>query len=159
MSLLGRGRYKSARAIIVQDGRLLTFYRKRHSRKTGEWIEYYSIPGGEIDEGETPEVAVVRELYEEMGVTIAVDRFLAHRISTFHEHFVFSAHIVDGEPRLMLDSEEADLMNENNQFIVTWVEVAQLTKKNLRYYGDYVEIIRQLAEGRTPKDVLRIKSL
>lgn len=149
-------RRKSGRAIIIRDGKMLAFLRKRYSRKTGEWIEYYSIPGGGIDKGESPEAAVVRELYEEMGIRIKLGDLVAHRISAHFEHHVFTAEIIEGEPHLMLDSEEAQIMHDNNQFIVRWVPVSELTKENLRYYCDYLELIQQLAAGEQPHEVLRI---
>lgn len=149
-------RRKSARALILRDDKLLVFLRKRHSRKTGEWIEYYSIPGGGIDKGESPEDAAIRELYEEMGVRIKLGSLVAHRIGKFFEHYVFTADIIEGEPRLMLDSEEAMHMGEHNQFIVTWVPVGDLTRENLRYYCDYLELIQQLAAGQKPSKVLNI---
>ena len=156
MNLWPSKRRKSARALIIRDGKLLTFLRKRHSRKTGEWIEYYSIPGGGIDKGESPENAAVRELYEEMGVRIKLGDLVAHRIGKFFEHYVFTAEIIEGEPRLRMDSEEAEYMNERNQFIVRWVPVGELTKENLRYYCDYLELIQQLAAGQKPDKVLSI---
>ncbi len=156
MKLWLNKRRKSARALIIQDGKLLTFLRKRYSRKTGEWIEYYSIPGGGIDKGESPEDAALRELYEEMGVRIKLGDLVAHRIGKFFEHYVFTADIVEGEPQLMLDSEEAEHMSERNQFIVTWVPITELTKENLRYYCDYLELIQQLGAGQKPSKVLNI---
>ena len=156
MKLWPNKRRKSARALIIRDGNLLVFLRKRHSRKTGEWIEYYSIPGGGIDKGETPESAAIRELREEMGVGIKLGSLVAHRIGRLFEHYVFVANIIDGEPHLMLDSEEAAHMSERNQFIVQWVPVDMLTKENLRYYSDYLELIQQLASGKEPREVLNI---
>ena len=148
---------KSARALIIQDGKLLTFRRKRHSRKTGEWIEYYSIPGGGIDGQESPEAAAVRELKEEMGIAIEVGPLLAHRISSRFEHYVYEARILDGkQPTLQQDSEEALSMHSANQFIVEWVPVGDLTTENLRYYCDYLELIQQLARGKRPSDTLYI---
>ena len=156
MKLWLNKRRKSARALIIRDGNLLVFLRKRHSRKTGEWIEYYSIPGGGIDKGESPEDAAIRELHEEMGVHIKLGRLVAHRISRFFEHYVFTADITDGEPHLMMDSEEAAHMGEHNQFIVKWVPIEELTKENLRYYCDYLELIQQLAAGQESSEVLNI---
>lgn len=156
MRLWPNKRRKSARALIIRDGELLTFLRKRYSKKTGEWIEYYSIPGGGIDNGESPEQAVVRELYEEMGVQIKLGPLVAHRIGKIFEHYVYAADIVDGSPHLMLDSEEAAHMGEQNQFIVTWVPVKKLTKENLRYYCDYLELIQHLGAGNKPDGVLKI---
>ena len=150
---------QSARALIFKDGALLVFQRKRHSLKTGKWVEYYSIPGGGIDPGESPEEAVVRELREEMGVTIAVDQLVAHMTGHKFEHYVYTARIVEGEPVFMMDSEEAHSMSELNQFIVTWVPVVELTSINLRYYNTYLELIQQIASGNIPRDVLRITAV
>lgn len=138
---------QSARVLILRDGNLLTFLRKRHSRKTGEWIEYYSIPGGGIDKGETAEQAAVRELQEEMGIQIALGPQVAHSKGVRFEHFVFTGKIIAGEPHFAEDSEEAMSASVHNQFIVTWVAVDELTPQNLRYYGQYYDLIVQLARG------------
>jgi 8-oxo-dGTP diphosphatase len=150
---------KSARALIIHDGRILVMQRKRFSMRSGEWIEYYSIPGGGIERGEAPEEAVVRELREEMGVDIRVINQVAHRRSKHFEHFIYSAEMVDPTqlPKLMPDSEEAlDWHNESNQFIPLWIDVSALTKENLRYYSDYLELIQRLAAGIEPHDILHI---
>lgn len=156
MQLWGDHKRRSARAIIVRDGKVLVFLRKRYSKVSGDWIEYYSIPGGGIDKNEKPEQAVVRELKEEMGVDIAVDGLVAHREAKRYEHYVYRAHIVQGEPALQLDSEEAAVMGATNQFIVKWVPVDALNEQNLRYYSDYLDLIQQIARGDKPHKVLRI---
>jgi 8-oxo-dGTP diphosphatase len=160
MKLWGSKRHKSARALIVQDGQVLVMQRKRHSSKTGEWIEYYSIPGGEIDSNELPEATVVRELREEMGVDIVVDNYVAHRVSKHFENHIYSAHVTNQvEPHLMPDSEEAlEWVSERNQFIPMWVPVESLTRDNLRYYADYLSLIQQLARGEQPGEVLQINA-
>jgi 8-oxo-dGTP pyrophosphatase MutT (NUDIX family) len=45
----------------------------------GEWDRgpFYELPGGGVDEGETPEEAVVRELEEEAGLHVQIERELA----------------------------------------------------------------------------------
>ena len=53
-----------AGAICVRGDRVLLIRRGQPPRE-GEW----SIPGGRIEPGETPEAACVRELAEETGVT------------------------------------------------------------------------------------------
>lgn len=156
MNWLGNRRRKSARVLVIRDGRLLVFLRKRYSTKTGEWVEYYSIPGGGIDKGESPEAAATRELYEEMGVRVSLEGLVAHRVSRRHEHYIFVGTIVSGEPHLMMDSEEAASMSERNQFIVEWVDISTLSKDDLRYYSDYYELIKQLAAGQRPEQVLQI---
>lgn len=156
MKLLPR-KYKTARAVIIQDKKMLAFHRKRKDR-SGQWIEYYSIPGGQIDHGETPEHAVVRELQEEMGVQIKENGQVAHYKGLVFEHYIYSAEIVSGKARFMSDSEEAqEYVSTNNQYQVVWVPVEQLSVKNLRFYGMFLEHIIALSEGKEPDAVKHIK--
>lgn len=57
-------------AAIIQDGgRLLAT-----QRGYGEWKHYWEFPGGKIEDGETPEVALKREMCEELAMEIYVDQ-------------------------------------------------------------------------------------
>ena len=58
-------------AVAVLDGSLLLVRRGR-GPAAGEW----SVPGGHVELGETLHVAVVREVLEETGLEVVVDRFL-----------------------------------------------------------------------------------
>lgn len=152
-------RYVTARAVIIRDGKMLTFYRKRLDPRTGEWVAYYSIPGGQIDAGEEPAEAVVRELHEEMGVDIAVHGLVVHYTEQKFEHYIYHADITRGEPQLMDDSEEVQFfMNHHNQYTVTWVSVADLTHENLLYYSHFLDVIRQLAAGNAPAQTIELTS-
>ncbi|MRB25020.1 NUDIX domain-containing protein, partial [Bacillus thuringiensis] len=53
-------------AIIVLEGKIALIKRIREEER------YYVFPGGGIEEGETPEEATKREVYEELGVHIQV---------------------------------------------------------------------------------------
>ena len=54
----------SAAALIDADGRVLVQQRSAHRAMAGLW----EFPGGKVEPGETPEVALVRELREELGI-------------------------------------------------------------------------------------------
>lgn len=51
--------------ILWRDGRYLAVQRPEGARMEGWW----EFPGGQIEPGEEPEAALVRELKEELGVT------------------------------------------------------------------------------------------
>ena len=54
----------SAVALIDADGRVLLAQRPEGKSMAGLW----EFPGGKVEPGETPEVALIRELEEELGI-------------------------------------------------------------------------------------------
>jgi 8-oxo-dGTP diphosphatase len=58
----------AAAALVAGDGRILLQQRAPDRDMAGLW----EFPGGKVEDGETPEHALARELEEELGVTIDV---------------------------------------------------------------------------------------
>lgn len=59
-------------AVVLRDDKFLVIRRSQHVRAPG----MYCFPGGSIEDGESEEVAVVREFAEELGAVIAPQRRL-----------------------------------------------------------------------------------
>ena len=60
-------------AAIIHDEQGRVFATQRGY---GEWKDYWEFPGGKIERGETPEEALVREIWEELATRIAVKRLM-----------------------------------------------------------------------------------
>ncbi len=75
----------AAVALIDADGRVLLARRPEGRELAGLW----EFPGGKLKENETPEAALVRELEEELGITVdpgclAPFAFASHAYERFH---------------------------------------------------------------------------
>ena len=91
----------SAVALIDRDGRVLLAQRPAGKSMAGLW----EFPGGKVEPGETPEVALIRELQEELGIDtwsscLAPLTFASHGYETFHLLMpLFACRKWDGIPR------------------------------------------------------------
>ena len=116
---------QAARAIVIKDDTLLVIHRNKYGK------EYYTLPGGGIDGGETPEQAIMREMHEETGLEIALERlvFIEEPGEPFGRQYIFLARYVSGEPALHPDSEEA-LLNQKGQnlYVPGWLDLQELAQ-------------------------------
>lgn len=85
--------------LIWRDGKLLITRRPKGSHLAGYW----EFPGGKQETGETREECLRREIREELGVDVQVERWLL-RVDHDYETKSISLHLfqcshLDGEPR------------------------------------------------------------
>jgi len=69
-----------AAALYDSDGRVLIAQRPPGKHMAGRW----EFPGGKIDDGESEQAALSRELSEELGITVG----LAHPLLTIRHDYV-----------------------------------------------------------------------
>jgi 8-oxo-dGTP diphosphatase len=75
----------AACALVDPDGRVLIAQRPEGKLMAGLW----EFPGGKIEAGEQPEQSLIRELLEELGVTVKPEclaplTFASHSYPDFH---------------------------------------------------------------------------
>lgn len=92
-------------AVIRQDNRILICQRARDD----DFALLWEFPGGKLEEGETPEECIIREITEELGLDIKICSVLAvtkHNDGKQDVHFTFyEADIVRGS--MVLNVHEA----------------------------------------------------
>ena len=74
-----------AAALVDGEGRVLIAQRPQGKQLAGQW----EFPGGKVEDGETPEDALIRELQEELGIEVkraclAPFVFASHTYDSFH---------------------------------------------------------------------------
>ncbi|MTI10922.1 8-oxo-dGTP diphosphatase MutT [Curvivirga aplysinae] len=88
-------------AMVDPDGRVLIAKRPEGKSMAGLW----EFPGGKVDEGETPEAALIRELQEELGIDtrescLAPVTFASHEYDDFHLLMpLYVCRMWEGEPQ------------------------------------------------------------
>jgi 8-oxo-dGTP diphosphatase len=96
-------RYQGA---IIKDHHVLLLRHREH--KTGR--SYWLFPGGGIEDGETEEQCVVREMFEETGLTVNVERLLFTQPflqpDAYKQRNIYLCSILDGEAKPGYEPEE-----------------------------------------------------
>lgn len=111
-----------ASAVILQGGKILLIHRIKLDR------DYFVLPGGTVEEGETDEEAVVREAKEETGFDVAIKERLGEIYDERNEkmHHLFSVEILSGT--LELGSPEKERNCKENRYCLEWHFLRTLSK-------------------------------
>lgn len=84
-------------AAVIYDGpRVLLTRRGPGSRHAGYW----EFPGGKVEQGETHEQALAREIQEELALEIRVGRLLAVAQDEVISLYAYRAEVLSGTPEL-----------------------------------------------------------
>lgn len=104
----------------VRAGAICLDERDRVLANRGEWDRgpFYELPGGGVEKGETPEEGVVRELEEEAGLHVRIERQLAKVWKDGREEHYFLVRPEGASSRTELDLEPG--------FTQEWLPIASL---------------------------------
>ena len=89
----------SSRGVII-DGDYVYLIFRRKIFEDGTIKEYYVIPGGGVEVGETLEETVLRELKEELSIDAKIIEYLGS--NSEEDAYLFLCEIVDGIPKVMV---------------------------------------------------------
>ena len=106
-------------AAIIHDGRVLAARRTTPPTARGLW----EFPGGKVEPGEDPDVAIVREIAEELGCEVRVVGHLdgEEHIKESYTLRVAVAELVSGEP-IPHEHDAVRWLRADQLDLVTWLE-------------------------------------
>ena len=117
---------------IIRDGDKIFATQRGY----GDFKDGWEFPGGKIEQGESPEQAIVREIKEELEADIIVTGFLTtveYDYPSFHLSMdCFWAELVEGSELKLLEHEAAKWLKYDSLDSVDWlpadVEVVEAIK-------------------------------
>ena len=126
--------------VVIRDGKLLLIHRFR----AGE--EYWVFPGGGVEEGETLEQALQREMLEETGLKLRSARYLCQAEGAPVCIF-YVCELEPGEPQI--GGPERESQSPTNQYILEWVPLNQVTHLKKVFPSPNQEQFLQFLEQHT----------
>lgn len=113
------------RGLIIDKNKILLFHRFKNGR------EYFSLPGGHVEEDESPKEALIREVEEETTLKVEVGREFFRFLNSYDnlQHYFFLITKFKGIPEL--SGEEKERNSENNRYILEWRDIKEVKNINL----------------------------
>lgn len=115
------------RAVIIKDGFVYLMYREKIIN--GQKVIFYTYPGGGVEENETLEETVIREVKEEFNLDVIINKFLKTIEREENITHYFSCEIVGGN--FKLSGEEKLRNNKDNYYEVRKVSLNEISKIDL----------------------------
>jgi 8-oxo-dGTP diphosphatase len=126
-----------------QDGKILILKRSTDSKTNpGKW----ELPGGKVDQGESFDHALIREVYEETNLKISLEHVVGASEQNLHiiraVHIIMTGKIVEGE---------LNLSSEHEGY--AWVLIETLPDYELAdWLQDYVNQTRGISSSDESED-------
>ncbi len=117
-----------SQALVCRNGKILLVEHKLRGR------DFYNLPGGGIEDGETPEEAALRELKEETGVTGKILRPLTIEYKPDLESRIFTFFVEIPEDAVPVKGIDPELSLEEQSIIgVKWLGLDEIAERDRAY--------------------------
>lgn len=120
-------------ALVKRDNKILIIHRFKHGD------EYWVVPGGGVEEGETLVEALTREVFEETSLKLIEYELLNEEKIGETIHYFYKCELELGEP--VIGGPEKESQNEDNQYHLEWMDMDKLKKINDVYPPNIGELI------------------
>lgn len=106
-------------AIITKNNKVLIAQRRQDGSLEGKW----EFPGGKIEQDESPEDCLVRELHEEFGIDARIGSYFC---SSIHDYKNFSIELI----AYTIEDYSGDfVLTDHNK--IEWVNFSELLDRDL----------------------------
>ena len=115
--------------ILIKGAKVFIAKRKAHAGLAGKW----EFPGGKVEQGETPEACLKRELGEELDIHATVGEYMGESIHQYDfgtVRILFYRAFWDGKPIVSKDHQEVQWVpfNELNRYDFVPADLAFVEK-------------------------------
>jgi len=135
---------KAARAIIIEDSKLLVMHRNKYGK------QYYTLVGGRVNDNESVEYALVREIKEETGLDIVSSRlvFYEDHEPPYNEQYIFLCEVAPHDKVSLQDTSEEAMMNKlelttHNPVWVNKDEFSTLPFRTIQLQNAIIEALKK----------------
>lgn len=118
----------TGRGLVINNGQVLLMER------WNEGQHYFSIPGGGVEPGESPESAAEREIEEETSIRTKTIHKLYEVEMEDSIHHIFLNRFISGSPLLQQHSEESHQQWSGNRFEPKWIPISQVESLPFAYW-------------------------
>jgi len=114
-----------AGTIILQDNKILLIHRFWQGR------EYFVIPGGKVEDGESIEEAAIREAKEETNLDVVLGEKFFEFFNDFDKRQNIFFLVTKFEGKMQLGGPEAERNSEEDKYILGWHDLSEIKDLNI----------------------------
>lgn len=138
-----------AAGIVIHNDQLLLIYRKKNND------QYYTFPGGTVEEYETTENCAAREIFEETSIHVKMKNLVYQleviSTSTIKHEYFYLAEYISGTPNLQPTSVEAMRVSSNNIYQPMWMPLEKVSEIKLYPIEIRNHLIQDVQNGFNPE--------